>query len=92
MRLIRPLVVVVMILMAAAPFAFVAAAVLSPLWSWIEAATGLESMGHSGPAAWCYCATWAALSALGLWMWRISARSRPAPVPPESGEARQSGR
>ncbi|MGN6151846.1 MAG: hypothetical protein ACTHOH_07525 [Lysobacteraceae bacterium] len=92
MRPIRPLIVVVMILMAAAPFAFVVAAVLSPLWSWIEAATGLESMGHSGPAAWCYCATWVALSALGLWLWRRGARGRPTRVPPETGEARQPGR
>jgi hypothetical protein len=31
--------------------------VLQPLWSWIEATTGLESIGHSGPAGWCYLAT-----------------------------------
>lgn len=91
MRLIRSLIVVVMIVMAAAPFAFVAAAVLSPLWSWIEAATGLESMGHSGPASWCYLATWGALSALGLLLWRVAARGRPAPAPSRSGEASHPG-
>lgn len=32
-----------------------------PLWSWIEAFTGVESLGHSGPAAWCFAATSAAL-------------------------------
>jgi hypothetical protein len=31
--------------------------VLMALWSWIEAATGIESVGHSGPAGWCYAAT-----------------------------------
>ena len=91
MRLIRSLIVVVMILMAAAPFAFVAAAVLSPLWSWIEAATGLESMGHSGPATWCYLATWGALSALGLLLWRTAARGRSAATPSHSGEAPHPG-
>jgi hypothetical protein len=30
---------------------------LLPLWRWLEAATGIESIGHSGPAAWCYAAT-----------------------------------
>jgi hypothetical protein len=29
---------------------------LFPLWSWIEASTGVESVGHSGPAEWCYIA------------------------------------
>lgn len=88
MRLIRPLIVTVMIFMAAAPFAFVAAAVLSPLWSWIEASTGLESMGHSGPATWCYLATWIALSALGLLVWRAALRGRPAAAGPASRPGR----
>jgi hypothetical protein len=91
MRLIRSLIVIVMIVMAAAPFAFVAAAVLSPLWSWIEAATGLESMGHSGPATWCYLAIWGVMSALGLLLWRIAARGRTGATPSRSGEAPQPG-
>jgi len=37
---------------------------LMPLWSRIEASAGIESVGHSGPAAWCYVATWIAVSAL----------------------------
>ena len=27
---------------------------LFPFWSWFEAFTGIESLGHSGPANWCY--------------------------------------
>jgi len=34
---------------------------LWPLWSWVEAFTGFESMGHSGPALWCFALTTAAL-------------------------------
>ena len=30
---------------------------LVPLWRWIEESYGLESIGHSGPAEWCYVAT-----------------------------------
>jgi hypothetical protein len=29
---------------------------LSPLWRWIESVSGIESMGHSGPANWCFVA------------------------------------
>ena len=36
------------------PVAFVLTLLLLPLWSWIEGAYGLESVGHSGPADWCY--------------------------------------
>lgn len=27
---------------------------LVPFWSWLEASTGIESLGHSGPDEWCY--------------------------------------
>jgi hypothetical protein len=27
---------------------------LLPVWSWLEARFGIESVGHSGPADWCY--------------------------------------
>jgi hypothetical protein len=39
---------------------------LVPLWSWLDAGTGIESIGHSGPASWCYAATSGAL--FGGWM------------------------
>jgi hypothetical protein len=42
---------------------------LLPLWSWIEAFTGFESIGHTGPATWCFVATTLALF-LCWWGWR----------------------
>jgi hypothetical protein len=27
---------------------------LMPIWRWLEARSGLEAVGHSGPAGWCY--------------------------------------
>jgi hypothetical protein len=30
-----------------------------PLWSWFESRTGIEAVGHSGPAGWCYATTFA---------------------------------
>ncbi len=47
---------------------------LFPWWSWVEAATGWESMGHSGPAGWCYVAVWYALLALALLVPRVARR------------------
>jgi len=37
-----------------APLSIVTTILLLPFWSWLEAATGIESVGHSGPAEWCY--------------------------------------
>ncbi|HKS06386.1 MAG TPA: hypothetical protein VJR92_08750 [Gemmatimonadaceae bacterium] len=49
--------------MIAAPIAFIATFALMPLWSWIERTTGFESVGHSGPASWCFVAVYSALVA-----------------------------
>jgi len=45
------------------PLAIVVTLLLYPLWSWIEASTGFESVGHSGPAEWCYVTVFALLVA-----------------------------
>ena len=34
------------------PVAAITTFFLYPLWSWIEATYGVESVGHSGPAEW----------------------------------------
>jgi hypothetical protein len=36
------------------PLSILITILLSPFWSWFEASTGIESLGHSGPAEWCY--------------------------------------
>jgi hypothetical protein len=38
----------------AVPLSIVTTILLFPAWSWFEATTGIESVGHSGPAEWCY--------------------------------------
>jgi hypothetical protein len=45
------------------PIALVATFLLMPLWSWIEERFGIESVGHSGPAEWCFAATYAVIAA-----------------------------
>ena len=46
----------------AAPLSIVITILLFPLWSWIEASTGIESVGHSGPAEWCYATVFVVLA------------------------------
>jgi hypothetical protein len=47
----------------AVPVSIVTTILLLPLWRWLEAATGIESVGHSGPAPWCYAAVFLVLAA-----------------------------
>ncbi len=46
----------------AAPLAFFGGALLAILtsrfWGWFEAKTGIESLGHSGPADWVFFFCW----------------------------------
>jgi hypothetical protein len=37
-----------------------------PFWGWFEATTGIESLGHSGPADWCFVVMYALCVAVGL--------------------------
>ena len=37
-----------------APIAIAVTITLLPFWSWVESISEIESVGHSGPAEWCY--------------------------------------
>jgi hypothetical protein len=54
------------ILLGCLPIAFIVTILLSPLWSWIEATYGIESIGHSGPSDWCFYTVYGVLSAAAL--------------------------
>ena len=54
------------VLIACLPIAFIVTFLLSPLWSWIEATYGIESIGHSGPSDWCFYVVYALLNAGAL--------------------------
>lgn len=58
----------------AAPAAGIVTMVLRPLWSWIEARYGIEAVGHSRPAGWCYLAIYVVLVAGGMSVWRLGRR------------------
>ena len=65
---------------AALPVTFVVTLLLYPLWSWIEATYGIESVGHSGPADWCFWVVFGILTVTVLvfllrrWQHRAHAR------------------
>jgi hypothetical protein len=48
------------------PSSFFVTLLLLPLWSWIEATYGIESVGHSGPADWCFWLVYAVLVSVSV--------------------------
>jgi hypothetical protein len=54
------------LLIACVPAAFVVTLLLFPLWGMIEARFGIEAVGHSGPADWCFWLVYAVLGSTGL--------------------------
>lgn len=51
---VRTLMVSLALLLLCVPLAAAVTIVLFPVWSWLEARFAIESVGHSGPADWCY--------------------------------------
>lgn len=67
---IKTTIIVIVWALALLPVSALVTVVAWPVWSWLEKATGIESMGHSGPATWCYYATYALVVAACLgWQW-----------------------
>jgi hypothetical protein len=55
------------------PAAFILTILLLHLWSWIEATSKIESIGHSGPADWCFEAVYVLLAAPALGVYALKA-------------------
>jgi len=53
-RIRRGLAMIGVIALLGVPVTFLATIALLPLWSEIERRYGIESVGHSGPADWCF--------------------------------------
>ena len=71
MRLLKFAFGLVLIVPGALFFAFWVTFLLVPLWRWIEADFGIEAIGHSGPAEWCFYLVFAILLAPALYvLWR----------------------
>jgi hypothetical protein len=73
----RVAVQVVIVLLAGLPFSFVFTFALVPLWRWVEGDLGIESIGHSGPAEWCFWLSYAIGVIAGLFLVMKSTRKAP---------------
>lgn len=67
----RRILTILAVLVVCVPIAFIVTILLSPLWSWIEATYGIESIGHSGPSDWCFYVVYGVLNALVLAIIRV---------------------
>jgi hypothetical protein len=65
-RYLRLALITLAVLIVCLPIAFIVTFLLSPLWSWIEAAYGIESIGHSGPSDWCFYLVYGVVSVAAL--------------------------
>jgi hypothetical protein len=69
---VKKILIFSIICLVALPAAAVATVLLTPLWRWLEAATGIESIGHSGPSEWCFIAVYLLILVISFSAWRLS--------------------
>lgn len=53
------------------PVAMTTTVLLIPFWRWLEATTGTELSGHSGPSGGCFIAIYLLILAAGFSVWRL---------------------
>jgi hypothetical protein len=78
MRVLKFAFGLVLIVLGALFLAFWVTILLVPLWRWIEADFGIEAIGHSGPAEWCFYLVFAILLAPALYVFWRSWRGGPS--------------
>ena len=66
---IRLVLLPIAVLVTATPLSLLVTLLLLPVWRWLESASGIESIGHSGPAEWCYLLTFLACLVPTSWVW-----------------------
>lgn len=52
--MIKKIFKIILILAVAIPVAYIFTILFVPLWRFIENSFGIEAIGHSGPAEWCF--------------------------------------
>ena len=60
------------ICIAALPVAAITTFLLVPFWRWLEEKTKIESIGHSGPADWCFVAIYFLILIASFGVWSLS--------------------
>ena len=52
----KSVIMAVFVAVTAVPVTLIATFLLLPVWVWAERELGIEAVGHSGPAEWCFFA------------------------------------
>ncbi len=73
---LRALALALAIVAGCLPLAFITTLILAPFWRWLDTDMGVESLGHSGPAQWCY---WTGLYSLLFVLAWINASRKKSP-------------
>ncbi|HYN10347.1 MAG TPA: hypothetical protein VES67_23370 [Vicinamibacterales bacterium] len=61
--MIRRLIIFVVVLLLTVPLAILTTILAMPFFAWVEARFGIEAVGHSGPAEWCYVSVYVTMLA-----------------------------
>lgn len=67
-------VMIIIIAVVCIPAAIAATLITSSFWAWFETTFKIESYGHSGPAEWCYLASYVILITICILVWSVSKR------------------
>jgi TRAP-type C4-dicarboxylate transport system permease small subunit len=59
------------ILLSSALLSIVGTILMLPFWRWLESTYGVEAVGHSGPAEWCYLVTFLASVLTGTLLYAL---------------------
>jgi hypothetical protein len=76
-RILKSVLIVAAVMFVLVPVAIGVTLYMMPLWVWIELNYQIESVGHSGPAEWCYRATYALLATVILATMALLTATRP---------------
>lgn len=79
LRFLRYLATTFLFLAAMLPASWLITMTFTPFWLWFDESFGIESFGHTGPAAWCFLAIYGILAGTGTalyWHDKLSGRLR----------------
>jgi hypothetical protein len=74
---VKKLLVFIAICGVAVPVTGFLTLVLFPFWDWFEKQSGIESLGHSGPADWCFVAVLFVTLCTGFIAWHVLKKKKP---------------
>ena len=74
---LRDVGIALVIFLISIPLAIFVTIMLLPLWRWLESTFKIESIGHSGPAEWCYWTSYFVIvSCFSLLWWNSRRRGK----------------